>query len=148
MDVVSCGFTLRLSVTTESHPVAEIKVALCEPAAVNVSPFQSSGNWAEQTIESVEEVRAGLTIRLSVAMESHPAAEVNVALCDPAAIIVNPFQMNGSCVEHTIESVDEDGAGFTIRLSVAMESQPAAEVNVALCEPAAVNVSPFQINGN
>jgi hypothetical protein len=78
MDVVSCGFTLRLSVITESHPAAEISVALCEPAAVNVSPFQTSGNWAEQILESIDVVSCGFTLRLSVITESHPVELVNV----------------------------------------------------------------------
>jgi ribosomal protein L31 len=148
VDEVRAGFTIRLSVAMESHPAAEVKVALCDPAALNVNPFQIIGSWAEQTIESVDEVTAGFTIRLSVAMESHPADEINVTLWDPAALNVNPFHVNGSCAAQTIESVDEVTAGFTIRLSVAMESHPAAEVMVALWEPAAENVSPFHVNGS
>ena len=35
-------------------------------------------------------------------------------------------------------------SGFTVKFKVANESQPAAEVNVAVCDPAVTNVNPFQ----
>ena len=38
--LVSVGFTVKLSVATESHPETEVNVVDCEPAALNVKLFQ------------------------------------------------------------------------------------------------------------
>ena len=107
----------------ESHPAAEVNVALCDPAAKNVNPFQMKGSCAAHTIESVDEV-TGFTIKFNVAMESHPSAEVNVALCDPAAVNVRPFQLYGSCASQMVRSVVDASGGRMLKFSVMTESHP------------------------
>ena len=39
-------------------------------------------------------------------------------------------------------------SGFTVKFNVASESQPADDVSVAVCEPAAINVKPFHEYGS
>ena len=39
-------------------------------------------------------------------------------------------------------------SGFTVKFNVASESQPADDVSVAVCEPAAENVKPFHEYGS
>ena len=66
-----------------------------------------------------------LTDKLSVTTESHPAAETNVMLCDPAAVNVSPFQLYGSCASQMVRSVVDASGGRMVRSSVTIESQPA-----------------------
>ena len=81
-------------------------------------------------------------------MESHPAALVRFAVNVPAAMIDWPFQSNGNADWHTVVSVELVATGFTITLSVATESHPAALVRFAVSVPAAVIDWPFQVIGN
>ncbi len=132
---VNVSLTIRIKVKTESHPAAEVSVTLWEPAAVNVKPFQTSGNCAEQMVESIELLICGFILKLSVTTESHPAAEINVALCEPAAANVSPFQTYGSCASQMVRLVLDETAGRMVRSSITTESQPAAD------PPAMVNVA-------
>ena len=59
-----------------------------------------------------------------------------------------PFQLNGNWLAQIVVLVMLVTASFTTRFSVAMESQPAALMSFTSYEPAAVNLLPFQINGN
>ena len=131
---VNVSLTIRINVTNESHPAAEVSVTLWEPAAVNVNPFQTIGNCAEQIVESIELLICGFILKLSVTNESHPAAEINVMLCDPAAENVNPFQLYGSCASQMVKSIVDASGRRMVRLSVTTESQPEAD------PPAMVNV--------
>ena len=45
-----------------------------------VCPFQLYGNWLVQIVRSVVPVNVGLTVRLSVAIESQPAMLVRLAV--------------------------------------------------------------------
>jgi hypothetical protein len=90
---VTVGLTVRFNVANESQPVAETSVATCEPAATKVKPFQIYGNDAGQIEILVVEVTVGLTVRFNVVKESQPVAEINVAVCEPAATKVKPFQV-------------------------------------------------------
>ena len=92
----------------------------------------------------VVEVSVGLTVKFNVAIESQPNVLVSVIDCEPAAVKVNPFQVYGSASSQTLMFVVEVTVGFTVKLSVAVESHPAALVNVVDCEPAPLNVNPFQ----
>ena len=46
-----------------------------------------------------------------------------------------------------VMSVVLETSGFTVKFKVANESQPAAEVNVAVCDPDPANVKPFHEYG-
>ena len=90
--LVSVGFTVKFNVATESHPATEVNVADCEPAALNVKPFQEYGSALSQIVVFIVLVSVGFTVKFNVATESHPATEVNVVDCEPAALNVKPFQ--------------------------------------------------------
>ena len=45
-----------------------------------VCPFQVYGNWLAQRIVLVVLVRVAVTVRLRVAMESHPAIDLRLAV--------------------------------------------------------------------
>ena len=76
------------------------------------------------------EVTTGFTVKLRVAIESQPAALVNEMDCEPAPLNVSPFQVYGSTSLQMVMFVVEVTCGFTVKLSVAVESQPAALVSV------------------
>ena len=143
--LVSVGFTVKLSVATESQPAILVKIVDCEPAALNVSPFQVYGSALSQMVVFVVLVSTGFTVKFSVAIESQPATLVKVVDCEPAALNVNPFQEYGSALSQMVVFVVLVKVGFTVKFSVATESQPAKEVNVVDCEPAALNIKPFQV---
>lgn len=75
--LVSVGFTIRLKVASESHPVTRLSsVASCCPSALKVKPFQIKGNSVSQTIESVIVVKVGCTIKFKDTRESHPVTKL------------------------------------------------------------------------
>ena len=80
--------TARFSVAKESQPATLVKFAVNVPAAFIVWPFQLYGSWFEHIVVLVVLVSVGLTVRLSVATESQPAALVRFAVNVPAAFIV------------------------------------------------------------
>jgi len=77
-------------------------------------------------------VRVGLTVRFRVAMESQPAALVRLAVYVPAALIVCPFQLYGNWLEQMVVLVVLVNVGLTVMLRVAMESQPATLIKLAV----------------
>ena len=97
-----------------------------------------------QIVVLVVLVKVGLTVRFNVATESQPAAFVRLAVYVPAALIVCPFQIYGNWLEQMVVLVVLVRVGLTVRLRVAMESQPAALVRLAVYDPAALMDCPFQ----
>ena len=53
-----------------------------------VCPFQVYGNWFVQIVVLVVLVSVAETMRLSVATESQPLAEIKLAVYVPAAVMV------------------------------------------------------------
>ena len=144
------GFTVTFKVAKLSQPVtALISVAVCDSVVVNVIPFQSKGTSVSHTVVSVVLSKVGLTVTFNVAKLSQPVtALVKVAVCEPAAAKLKPFQSNGNSVSHTVVSVSLSKVGLTVTFNVAKLSHPVtALVKVAVCEPAVENVKPFQSNG-
>ena len=93
-------------------------------------PFQLNGNWLAQIVVLVMLVTASFTTRFRVAMESQPAALMSFTSYEPAAVKLLPFQLNGNWLAQITMSVELVTASFTTRLRVAIESQPAALVNL------------------
>src|SRR3954463_16698328 len=87
------AFTAKFKVEIESQPAALIKVAVYVPAALIVWPFQVYGSWLLHMVVFVVLVSVAFTLRFNVAIESHPAALIKVAVYVPAALIVWPFQV-------------------------------------------------------
>ena len=85
-----------------------------------------------QMVTSVVLVRVGVMTRLRVAMESQPAELVKLAVYVPAALMDCPFQEYGSWLVHIDISVVLVRVDVTARLRVAIESQPAALVRLAV----------------
>ena len=144
------GFTVTFNVAKLSQPVtALVKVAVCDSVVVNVKPFQSKGTSVSHTVVSVSLSKVGFTVTFNVAKLSQPVtALVKVAVCEPAATKFKPFQSNGNSVSHTVVSVSLSKVGLTVTFNVAKLSQPVTTlVKLAVCEPAAANVKPFQSNG-
>ena len=87
------------------------------------------------------------TVKFKVAVLSQPNALVKpVAVCEPVLVNVRPFQLYGRSAEQMLKLVVEELAAFTVRFNVAVLSQPREVVKpVLVCEPALVNVRPFQL---
>ena len=94
--------------------------------------------------------KVGFTVTFNVAKLSQPdTALTKDAVCDSVVVNVKPFQSNGTSVSHTVVSVVESKVLFTFKFNVAKLSQPVtALVSVAVCEPAAAKVKPFQSYGS
>ena len=145
------GFTVTFNVAKLSQPVtALVSVEVCDPAALNVKPFQSKGSSVSHTVVSVVLNKVGFTVTFNVAKLSHPDTELTKdAVCDSVVVNVKPFHVNGTSVSHTVVSVVESKVLFTLKFNVAKLSQPVtALVSVAVCEPAAAKVNPFQSYGS
>ena len=145
------GLTVTFKVAKLSQPVtALVKVAVWEPAAENVKPFQSNGISVSHTVVSVVLNKVGLTVTFNVAKLSQPVtALVKVDVCEPATVNVKPFQSNGNSVSHTVVSVLDNNVLFTLKFKVAKLSQPVtALVKLAVCESAAEKFKPFQVYGS
>ena len=145
------GFTVTFNVAKLSQPVtALVSVDVCEPAAAKVKPFQSNGSSVSHTVVSVVLNKVGFTVTFNVAKLSQPDTELTKdAVCDSVVVNVNPFQSKGTSVSHTVVSVVESKVLFTFKFNVAKLSQPVtALVSVAVCEPAAAKVKPFQSYGS
>ena len=144
------GLTVTFNVAKLSQPVtALVKVDVCEPATVNVKPFQSNGNSVSHTVVSVSLSKVGFTVTFNVAKLSHPVTTlVKVAVCEPAAANVKPFQSKGISVSHTVVSVVLNKVVFTVTFNVAKLSQPDTPLtNDTVCDSVVVNVIPFQSKG-
>ena len=145
------GFTVTFNVAKLSQPVTTpLKVAVCDPAAMKVNPFQANGSSVSHTVVSVVLNKVGFTVTFNVAKLSQPDTELTKdAVCDSVVVNVKPFQSNGTSVSHTVVSVVESKVLFTLKFNVAKLSQPVtALVSVAVCDPAAKKVNPFQSNGS
>ena len=145
------GFTVTFKVAKLSQPVTTpLNVAVCDPAALNVKPFQSNGSSVSHTVVSVVLNKVGFTVTFNVAKLSQPDTELTKdAVCDSVVVNVKPFHVNGTSVSHTVVSVVESKVLFTLKFNVAKLSQPVtALVSVAVCEPAAAKVNPFQSYGS
>ena len=84
-------FTVKFNVANESQPAAEVSAAVWEPAPLNVKPFHKYGSKSSQIVTAVVLVTSGFTVKFNVANESQPAAELNVAVWEPAPLNVKPF---------------------------------------------------------
>ena len=84
--------TVKFNVAALSQPTELVKCAICEPAPVNVKPFQVYGNALGQMLVLVVDVVAVLTVKFNVALLSHPCEFIKCAVCEPAAVNVKPFQ--------------------------------------------------------
>src|ERR1700753_1974956 len=78
------GFTVRFNVAVESQPAALVKCMLYVPDALSSTPFQFYGTRFAPPETSVVLLVAEATTRLSIAVESHPAAFVEWKLYEPA----------------------------------------------------------------
>ena len=90
------------------------------------------GSWLSQIVVFVVLVTAGLTFKFSVAIESHPAALIKLAVYVPAAFIVWPFQVYGSWLSQIVVFVVLVSVAFTIKFKVATESQPLTAIRLAV----------------
>ena len=61
---------------------------------------------------------------------------------------VKPFQLNGNELAQMVLSVVDVLTALTVNTNVAKLSHPVLLDRCAVCVPAAVNVKPFQLNGN
>ena len=145
------GFTVTFNVAKLSQPVtALVKLAVWDPAAANVKPFQSNGISVSHTVVSVLLSKVGFTVTFNVAKLSHPETELTKdTVCDSVVVNVKPFQSKGTSVSHTVVSVLDNNVLLTLKFNVAKLSQPVtALVKFAVCEPAAANVRPFHVYGS
>ena len=145
------GLTVTFKVAKLSQPVTTpLNVAVCEPAVAKVKPFQSNGNSVSHTVVSVVLNKVGFTVTFNVAKLSQPdTALTKDAVCDSVVVNVKPFQSKGTSVSHTVVSVVESKVLFTLKFNVAKLSHPVtALVSVAVCDPAAAKVKPFQSYGS
>jgi len=93
-------------------------------------------------------VLVALIVTVNDAALSHPTEFVRCAVCEPAALNVNPFHEYGNCDGHNdVDDVDVD-VGLIITFIVTALSQPTEFVKCATCVPAVLNVNPFQVIGN
>ena len=97
-----------------------------------VCPFQLYGSWLEQIVVLVVLVNVEFTVKFKVAIESQPATLVRFAVYVPAALMAWPFQLYGSWLEQIAVFVVLVKVEFTVKFSVAIESQPAALVRLAV----------------
>jgi hypothetical protein len=129
---------VTVAVTTESQPAALVNVAVYVPAPVMLTPFHVVGNVVLQIERLILLLVAEFTVRFKVAVESQPAALVKLAVYVPAAVIDCPFQLYGNS-EAQIETSEELlVALLMVRFKVAVESQPLADVRLAVYVPLVV----------
>ena len=130
-DEVVFGITINVVVIVESHPAA---LAMCETYTPAVDATLPSGRIVELPLQIETErveVVFGITIKVVVIVESHPAA---LAMCETYTPAVDATLPSGRVVELPlqIETVrDEVVFGITISVVVIIESHPAA---LAMCE--------------
>ena len=98
-----------------------------------------------QTETEVVLVNNGVTVRVSVAIVSHPPVVLDsVSMYEPAAVIVLPFHKYGNLLAHTETEVVLVSNGVTVSVNVAIVSQPPVVLDsVSVYVPAAVIVLPF-----
>jgi hypothetical protein len=142
MFVVLAGvaFTIKFKVAIESQPAVLIKLAVYIPAALMFWPFHVYGSWLSQIVVFVVLVTVEFTVKFNVAMESHPAALIKLAVYVPAELMFRLFQVNGSWLSQMVAFVVLVVVALTTKFNVAMESHPAALVKLAVYVPAAIIV--------
>ena len=118
------GKTITFKLAKESQPVIVLsKVTVCMLVELKVNPFQLKGVSVSQTVVSVVLVKVGLMVTFSVAKESQAEELTKVTEKSLALSIVTPFHINGIWVSHTVVSVVLFDDRFTVKFSVAVESQ-------------------------
>ena len=73
-------FIVRFNVVMESQPAELVSVSLYVPAVLYSAPFQVYGNWLGHKVTDWVVVRVGLTVNMSVTIESQPLLLVSVSL--------------------------------------------------------------------
>jgi hypothetical protein len=141
------GASKTLTVTKLSQPFAAVKVATCEPAALNVSVLKVKGKLPLHIVVSTVLVINDVSNRLTVTKLSQPFTAVNVATCEPAALKVSVLKVNGKLPLQIVVSTVLAIKGASKTLTVTKLSQPFAAVNVATCEPTVLKVNVLKVNG-
>jgi hypothetical protein len=121
---VDVGLIITFIVTALSQPTEFVKCATCVPAALKVNPFHVIGNAAAQIEESLVDVDVGLIITFIVTALSQPTEFVKCAICVPAALKVNPFQVIGNAAAHIEESLVDVDVGLIVTFNIVVESHP------------------------
>jgi len=93
-------------------------------------------------------VLVALIVTVNDAALSHPTEFVRCAVCEPAALNVNPFHEYGICDGHKAIVVVDVDVGLIITFIVTALSQPTEFIKCATCVPAVLNVNPFHTIGN
>jgi hypothetical protein len=132
---------VRLSVAIESHPAAFVNVAVYEPEFEYVIEF-ADHVYELHAVTDSEPVELLLIVKFSVAIESHPAAFVNVAVYEPEFEYVIEFADHVYEL-HAVTDSEPVELLLTVKFNIAIESHPAAFVNVAVYEPEFVYVIEF-----
>jgi hypothetical protein len=78
--LVVAALTVKFSVAIESQPAELRSVSLYVPGKLYDPPFHEYGNCAGHTLTLVVLVVAPLTVKFSVAIESHPVELRSVSL--------------------------------------------------------------------
>jgi len=93
-------------------------------------------------------VLVALIVTVNVAALSHPTEFIKCAVCEPAALNVNPFHEYGNCDGHNAIVVVDVDVGLITKFIVTALSQPTEFVRWATCVPGALKVMPFHTIGN
>ena len=96
MLVTLSGFTVTVRLTMESQPRLVFRLAVYNPAAFTVRPFQVYGNWLAHTAWLILVTLSGFTVTVRLTIESQPKAVFRVTEKVPAPLILRPFQVYGS----------------------------------------------------
>ena len=132
---------VRFKVAIESHPAAFVNVAVYVPLVVYVVALADQVYELHAVTVSDPEVEL-LIVRFNVAIESHPAAFVNVAVYVPLVVYVVAFA-DQVYELHAVTVSEPEVELLIVRFNVAIESHPAAFVNVAVYVPLVVYVVAF-----
>jgi hypothetical protein len=127
-EAVLFGLTVKVSVITESQPVADGTVRVYVPAVVKACPpkvYDSPWHIAADT----EAVLFEFTVKVSVITESHPLADGTVRVYVPAVVKACPPKGYDS-PWHIAADTEAVLFGRTVKISVITESQPLADRTV------------------
>jgi hypothetical protein len=75
------------------------------------------------------DVSTGVTTRFKVAIESQPVTVIKLSMKLPEVLYTFPFQVKGRLLAQTVTFSVVVITGFTVKIRVAMESQPAEVKN-------------------
>src|ERR1044072_4598868 len=109
-----------------------VSVSPYVPAAFIEFPFQLYGNWLLQRVTLVVSLRMLFTVNIKLIIESQPPVLLSVSVYRPAALIVLLFQVYGSWLVQMVVLVVSLSTLFTVRIKLAIESQPAMLMSVSL----------------